>query len=559
MEGDKRLFKRYKQTSDFYIILEGKYYRASAIDFSLSGLCISIEGLRALPPDSFVDLRIEDLEVDIQARVVWTKKSSAGLIVGLEKLSYSGLLKHYPISDILLDLQKSNETGIIELTKGDLCKRIFIKEGIMVFAASNQEEDRIEELFLRMGKITVDQYYQSMALAKQKGKPQGSVLVQLGYMKPQDLIEGVKGQVEEIIVSLFRWEDGAVAFKECRLPERTINLKLSAANLIFRGIQRINEPRYFRRISPPLDTILSFSIEPMNLFRDVSLSDIDRRVLSLIDGVLTMKEILSLASSFCGHFQALKILCALLGTRMIEIKGKDSLDDRGIVEIIHEPITSVDKAFVQKVEELYNRYQSMDYYELLGVDRTADADEIKKAYYKTAREFHPDKIFYIQSETISHKLNTLFSHINGIYKILSDPEEKRKYDRGLPVQKTQGTMDKTEMAGQKFKEGKVAFKRGLYAEAAELFGQAVYLDNSVADYYFFLGMAYERQKRFREAENAVKRAMEFDRFNADYLAELGLIYLTLGMKLRAKSSFERALKIDSAHKLALKELQKLRT
>jgi curved DNA-binding protein CbpA len=305
-----------------------------------------------------------------------------------------------------------------------------------------------------------------------------------------------------------------------------------------------------------MDTILYYSIEPLNLFQDINLSEPDRYVLSLIDGNLTVKDILSISSQ--GNFQTMKILCALISTRMIETKGKGVLEDKSIVEIIKESGTGVDSAFVNKAEDLYMKYQSMDYYSILGIEKWATLNKIRKAYYKAAKEYHPDKHFHLESGTIRKKLSAIFSYITEAYKTLSDPEERKKYDQSLKVTIPDKKSDNLEIARLRFQEGKTAFKRGLYTEAAELFGQAVYLDNSVAAYHFYLGLTYEKLKKLREAEKAISKALKFEPANADYVAELGHIYLEFGFSTRAKTTFEKALRLDPYNKRATSGLQKIK-
>jgi molecular chaperone DnaJ len=64
-----------------------------------------------------------------------------------------------------------------------------------------------------------------------------------------------------------------------------------------------------------------------------------------------------------------------------------------------------------------------DYYSLLGIDRTASAEEIKKSYRKLAMKYHPDK------NPGNKKAEDTFKEITEAYETLSDPKKKEMYDQ----------------------------------------------------------------------------------------------------------------------------------
>src|SRR3954454_13442148 len=65
-----------------------------------------------------------------------------------------------------------------------------------------------------------------------------------------------------------------------------------------------------------------------------------------------------------------------------------------------------------------------DPYKVLGVDKKASQDEIKKAYRKLARQYHPDKN---PGDTAAEER---FKEVQGAYDLIGDPDKRKQYDQG---------------------------------------------------------------------------------------------------------------------------------
>jgi len=157
----------------------------------------------------------------------------------------AGRLEGISFPDLLWALCRRRSTGVLRIALGSAEKSLYLDRGRIVFASSSDLNDRLGELFLREGRVTLDRL--ELALGRlHTGKRLGTLLVESGALTADQLVQGVVAQVERIVLSLFVVEEGDYRFEEGPLPsEEVITLGMRTGELLLRGIRQI---RSFGRI-----------------------------------------------------------------------------------------------------------------------------------------------------------------------------------------------------------------------------------------------------------------------------------------------------------------------
>jgi tetratricopeptide (TPR) repeat protein len=469
------------------------------------------------------------------------------------EIPLKGNINNISLAKILVQLTRNRKTGTLNLSTPTFTKTIYLNAGDVIFASSNYADDRLGEMLLKAGKITVAQYDNSVAVLKSTGKRQGAIFVELGYLTPKELFQGLKYQVNEIIQSMFLLEDAAYEFREGDIPsQEVITLKMSIGNLIYAGVNRIINWTRIRNEMPDTDSMLKLSEDPLSLFQEIELSSQDKKILSLIDGKKTIKEIIN--SSWMGSFEALKILYVLWSIGMIEeaAEQEETLDaeETAALEEILRPFSGEEETMPTKINSLYFKLGHLTMNELLEVDESSDSEKIKKNYYRLAKEYHPDRHLTLTDPDTKMKLTAIFDAITKAYRTLKD-------DASRPVSpKTETVPQESIRAEDQFKKGITEFKTGNFWGAIDHFKWAIKLNPEHAGYLSYLSLAYSKVPgKLKEAEEVLHQAIKLEPFNADLHANLGLIYIKAGLKKRAHTSFQKALKIDPNQDKARKGLE----
>ena len=491
----------------------------------------------------------------------------------------SGEIKQMTIPWLFQTLRTQSKTGtaVFEYIQGQTAeqavKKVYFKNGDITFAASNLEADRLGDRLLRDGKLTQAQFDASTEIIRKSGKKQGAILVELGFIKPQALVEAVKDQVKRIILTLFSVRMGSYRFDEAPLPVADIiPLQMSTGNLILEGVNSL-EWEAIRKSLPAPTTIVRPATDPSCLFQDAQLTADQRTVFSFIDGKRSIEEICGLSG--VGDFNALKALYLLLALRMAEIgeiKSAAEMDfaREAVREAVRPAAQEVRRpeapspppepevvATREMIQQAFDAMASQDHYQVLGVTVVSTASEIKRAYFRLAKAYHPDRHFDPTMTDMKARLEALFDRIHKAYMVLSDQAKRAEYDiaarkaqpqAGEFVEKkaeeyVENYADKTARAVDQFNNGMRDFKTGNYWGALEAFTWAARLDPLKAPYFYYQGICLMNIPRRRhEAEESLQKAIELDPTTIEYHIELSNLYLKSGIKSKAISVLNDALK-----------------
>ena len=337
-------------------------------------------------------------------------------------------VKKFDFPRILVDLHKKQKTGTLTVHTADVTKKVYLERGNAVFASSTDDDERLGETLIKLGKITIEQYDRSVELLKETGKRQGTILVELGYLTPKDLVLGVKSQVREIIYSLFLVDDAEYVFDEGELPTReVITLLMSMGNLIYEGIKRINNVVQIKREMPDMDSVLRLREDPESFFQDIVFSSRDKAILTAIDGTRTVKDIID--SSSATTFEAMKTLYVLYVAGFVEEQEKPGESDEHSM-VSDEPVQALDTeedAFDEKVNELYSNLYKLRPHDLLDIDENSDANMVQRNFYRLTKEFHPDQFSFSSDPLMLDKLIVISEEIQKAYMLLKEDDKRRDY------------------------------------------------------------------------------------------------------------------------------------
>ena len=227
-----------------------------------------------------------------------------------EAFSLLGRLSEIRFAELILKLSARLETGVLHLWRGGIEKHVYFQEGKIVFARSNDPDERLGALFLRRNKIT----YRQLSDAADKvvpGKRLGTILVLDGYITPTDLYQGVLEQIKEILYTSFGWEDGQYEFTPGDLPsDEVITLNLSTPDIVLSGLYRVWRWSWVRSGSISLDAVFRKRDGWSVIARKMTMTPELQSILEMLDRPRTLEEILQ--NSKIGNFEACRLMWGML-------------------------------------------------------------------------------------------------------------------------------------------------------------------------------------------------------------------------------------------------------
>ena len=233
-----------------------------------------------------------------------------------QPMSLTGTLDAFHLSSLLQLLSNDQKTGVLHVAKGPNAVKIFMKDGIIVYASSSEEKLRLGRLLVNQGEISEEKLQSCLRVSKDSGQKLGKTLVKDGAISLDTLKKTLHRQVKEILCSLFLWKNGQFEFKDIPLDvEGKLVTKMNTMEILLEASRRIDEWTVIKEEIETDEQVFGIS-EKTQGKKEVKLNKTEWRILSLVDGTRTVREIVDKS----GHdeFSAFKALYSLKLSGLVE-------------------------------------------------------------------------------------------------------------------------------------------------------------------------------------------------------------------------------------------------
>jgi hypothetical protein len=206
---------------------------------------------------------------------------------------YRGDLAHEPLPELLYAVYRYRVPGVIQASSGKVVKRIYVKDGNIVHAASSDREESLGHHLLANGHISREDFLATMRARSTTDERYGALLVERDILSPSDLYRAIRLQSAEIVWDLFTWPSGEVGFAVGEFPDpSTIEIQIPVRQAIKEGIKRMADARPLLGRIGRRDTVLEASYRTDDLI-EVALRADEYQLLKLVDGKRTLYELCS--------------------------------------------------------------------------------------------------------------------------------------------------------------------------------------------------------------------------------------------------------------------------
>jgi hypothetical protein len=296
-----------------------------------------------------------------------------------EDLTIRGEIETSSVPELLRSLLSSGETGVLTLRRGDVTKSIYIQQGRVVYAASNNADERLGESLVLRGKITARQFLEASKMIR-PGRRLGGILVEMEALDPEDLIPAVERQVHDIMMELFDWTHGEyeLVMKDMD-PDQVLSLHISTENLILEGIRRSRSFSQVIRGIGDIDAVLVTTGSTEVLYK-LDLTAEEQEILSHVNGRATVEQICDV--SYLSNFETCRILWAFKVLGVVRRSGAEDAVAVGDSALKQERELELE-AIVEKFNQMFSRiYHFMKGRLGDGVDGFMDTclEEVSRQY-----------------------------------------------------------------------------------------------------------------------------------------------------------------------------------
>jgi hypothetical protein len=235
-------------------------------------------------------------------------------------MTFKGDLETINLPDILQVLNSARKTGALSIRRGAEEKRLYFKDGMLVFASSTDEREKLGNVLIREGLLTEAEVERAVRAQGLSGRSFGLSLVEQGSIPHDKMIAGLKQQARLIVANLFRWWGGEFEFREENLtwPEG-VSVGFDIQGIVLEAATVVDEWNYVKKQLPELNAVLEITPAPAKAQGEVRFDEREWHIMSLVTGARSATEIAAL--SHLSDLEACTVMSRLCERGFVQPRG----------------------------------------------------------------------------------------------------------------------------------------------------------------------------------------------------------------------------------------------